>query len=109
MANYETLVVEERDRVAWVTLNRPEAHNAFTALMQEECRNLWRSLRTNDEVRVVVLTGAGEQAFCVGIDRNEPFTALGDSSSLYGTSNNFMYDDPGDWLGPKSNDLWKPV
>jgi enoyl-CoA hydratase/carnithine racemase len=28
---------------------------------------------------------------------------------LYGTSNNFMYDDPGDWLGPKSNDLWKPV
>ena len=109
MANYETLVVEERDRVAWVTLNRPEAHNAFTALMQEECRNLWRSLRTNDEVRVVVLTGAGEQAFCVGIDRNEPFTALDDSSSLYGTSNNFMYDDPGDWLGPKSNDLWKPV
>jgi len=109
MADYETLVVEEQDRVAWVTLNRPEAHNAFTALMQEECRNLWRSLRTNDEVHVIVLTGAGEQAFCVGIDRNEPFTALDDSPSLYGTSNNFMYDDPGDWLGPKSNDLWKPV
>ena len=109
MADYETLVIEERDHVAWVTLNRPEAHNAFTALMREECRNLWRSLRTNDEVHVIVLTGAGEQAFCVGIDRNEPFTALDDSPSLYGTSNNFMYDDPGDWLGPKSNDLWKPV
>ena len=63
MANYETLVVEEQDRVAWVTLNRPEAHNAFTALMQEECRNLWRSLRPNDEVHVIVLTGAGAQAF----------------------------------------------
>ena len=70
MANYETLDYEERDHVAWVTLNRPEAHNAFTALMQEECQNLWRSLRTNDRVRVIVLTGAGEHAFCVGIDRD---------------------------------------
>ena len=32
-----------------------------------------------------------------------------DSENLYGTSNNFMYDDPGDALGPKSCDLWKPV
>ena len=109
MADYETISYEERDHVAWVTLNRPDAHNAFTALMQEECQDLWRSLRTDDGVRVVVLTGAGERAFCVGIDRDEPFTALGDSPALYGTSNNFMYDDPGDWLGPKSNDLWKPV
>jgi hypothetical protein len=43
-----------------------------------------------------------------GTDRNEPFTAL-DGPAVYGTSNNFMYDDPGDSLGPKSNDLWKPV
>ena len=64
MAGYETLICEERDHVAWVTLNRPDAHNAFTALMQAECQDLWRSLRTNDEVRVVVLTGAGERAFC---------------------------------------------
>ena len=109
MADYETISYEERDHVAWVTLNRPEAHNAFTALMQEECQDLWRSLRTDDEVRVVVLTGAGERAFCVGIDRDEPFTAMKDGLALYGTSNNFMYDDPGDRLGPKSNDLWKPV
>ena len=104
-----TISYEERDHVAWVTLNRPEAHNAFTALMQEECQDLWRSLRTDDRVRVIVLTGAGERAFCVGIDRDEPFTAMAGGRTLYGTSNNFMYDDPGDRLGPKSNDLWKPV
>ena len=69
MVGYETLIYEERDHVAWVTLNRPAAHNAFTALMQDEFRNLWQSLRTNDNVRVIVLTGAGKQAFCVGIDR----------------------------------------
>ena len=36
-------------------------------------------------------------------------TALEDSENLFGTSNNFMYDDPGDDLGPKSCDLWKPI
>ena len=109
MNEYKTLIYEEKDSVAWVTINRPDAHNSFTSEMQEEFRSLWQSLRSNDEVNVIVLTGAGEKAFCVGIDRNEPFTAIDEEKGLYGTSNNFMYDDPGDWLGPKSNDLWKPV
>ena len=54
-----------------MTLNRPEVHNAFNQKMQSELRELWRSLRMHDEVRVVVLTGAGEKAFCTGIDREE--------------------------------------
>ena len=106
---FDTQQVEIADHLATVTLNRPDAHNAFTTGMQRECRTLWEALRGDDDVHVVVLTGAGEKAFCTGIDRNEPFTALDDGPALYGTSNNFMYDDPGDWLGPKSNDLWKPV
>ena len=106
--DFETLRYEERGSVAWVTLDRPDALNAFTATMQDEFRTVWQGLRTNDDVRAVVLTGAGDKAFCAGIDRNEPFTAL-DGRAIYGTSNNFMYDDPGDALGPKSNDLWKPV
>ncbi|MAG51403.1 MAG: enoyl-CoA hydratase/isomerase family protein [Acidimicrobiales bacterium] len=107
-ADLETLRYEERGSVAWVTLDRPDALNAFTATMQEECRAVWRSLRTNDDIRVVVLTASGDRAFCAGIDRDEPFTAL-EGGAIYGTSNNFMYDDPGDALGPKANDLWKPV
>ncbi len=106
---FDTLLVTVTDHVATVVLNRPDAHNAFTAGMKRDCRDLWEALRVDDDVRVVVLTGAGDRAFCTGIDRNEPFTALDDSPALYGTSNNFMYDDPGDWLGPKSNELWKPV
>ncbi|NIR39892.1 MAG: enoyl-CoA hydratase/isomerase family protein [Actinobacteria bacterium] len=108
--SFETITVEIDDHVAWVTLNRPEAYNAFTPTMQEELRATWRAFRRDDDVRVVVLTAAGDKAFCVGIDRNEgDFTALDDSDHLYGTSNDFMYDDPGDDLGPKSCDLWKPV
>ena len=91
-----------------VTLNRPEALNAFDDRMRKEVRATWRALRHIDEVRVVVLRGAGERSFCSGIDRGGEMTALS-GDRLYGTSNNFMYDDPGDDLGPKACDLWKPV
>lgn len=118
MPDYETIRYEERDGVAWVTLNRPEVHNAFNLLMQRELKSLWQALRKNDDVRCIVLTGAGDKAFCVGIDRDE---TMGDWHSLddvRGTSgtgagradtNPWHVDDPGENVGPKSNDLWKPV
>ncbi len=109
MTDYSTITLERDRHVAWLTLDRPEVHNAFDATMQQEIRSVWRSLRSDDDVRVVVLTGSGDKSFSVGIDRNQDFSALDDSSSLYGTSNDFMYDDPGEDLGPKSCDLWKPV
>ncbi len=113
MDSYETILYEERDRIAIVTLNRPEVLNAFNQLMQAELRDLWRSLRTNEDVRVVILTGAGEKAFCTGIDRAESIDQyLEDPDAVQGTgrvTSPFMYDDPGDSLNPKANDLWKPV
>jgi len=114
MPDCETLLYEERDGVAWVTLNRPEVHNAFDSRMQQELFELWRALRYDDGVRVVVLTGAGEKAFCTGIDRTE---TMGDTTPsgerrpgrVGRTSTPFMFDDPGASIGPKSCDLWKPV
>lgn len=106
---FETLVVGKQDAVAWVSLNRPERRNAFNPQMQAELREVWRSFRYDDEVRCVVLTGEGE-AFCTGIDRAEAMTEKAmeqDFFSAYPTP--WMYDDPGGDLGPKSNDLWKPV
>jgi enoyl-CoA hydratase/carnithine racemase len=100
MGEFETLLYEEADGVAWVTLNRPERLNAFTLTMIRELHGLWRDLRFNDDVRVVVLTAAGDRAFCTGIDRDE---VVPQPSSPY------MIDDPAVELGPKSSDLWKPV
>ncbi len=129
MAELETIAYEATDGVAWVTLNRPDVLNAFNRVMQHELRTVWRWLRRDDSVRVVVLTGAGDKAFSSGIDRvevlgedketNAPPTVPPGSAPdpaagpepihvASGTSP-FMFDDPGDYLGPKSNDLWKPV
>ena len=100
----DTLAYEESEGVAVVTLNRPEVHNAFNETMQRELREVWRSLRTNDAVRAVVLTAAGERAFCTGIDRSE----VPVSESDY-TFSPYTYEDPGRDIGPRSQELWKPV
>lgn len=94
----------EDDGVGIVTLNRPERYNAFDPTMCEELALLWRTIRADDAVRCVILTAAGDKAFCTGIDRDGvPAT---DSDYDF---NPFTYEDPGRRLGPKSNDLWKPV
>ena len=113
---FETLLYEEDDGVAVVTLNRPEVHNAFDLRMQKELKELWTSLRHHEAVRVVILTGAGEKAFCTGIDRAETIEHgyLGDRKSedtmrSGPVTTPFMYNDPGANINPKQNDLWKPV
>ncbi|MDQ1508882.1 MAG: hypothetical protein QOG50_726 [Actinomycetota bacterium] len=124
MADYETILYEEIDGVAWVTLNRPEVLNAFNFQMQAELKDVWRGLRRNDDVRCAVLTGAGDKAFCTGIDRAEAMGGWEGADDVGGTqatgpgtaggtgaagSTPWHFDDPGDNIGPKTNDLWKPV
>ncbi|MGO8871823.1 MAG: enoyl-CoA hydratase/isomerase family protein [Acidimicrobiales bacterium] len=101
---FETLLYEESEGVATVTLNRPQVYNAFNELMLGELRDLWRWLKTNDDVRAIVLTGAGDKAFCTGIDRADVPTKEG----AY-TFHPLTYEDPGRSIGPKSQALWKPV
>jgi enoyl-CoA hydratase/carnithine racemase len=96
----KTVLCEVSDGVAQVTLNRPEVLNAFNELMQDELQAVWRWLRVDDGVRVIVLTGAGDKAFCTGIDRGDiPETEY----------DPFTYEDPSHKIGPKSQELWKPV
>lgn len=109
--SYETILWDVADGVGWLTLNRPEVHNAFNFQMQAEIRDAWRQARVDDDVRCVVLTGSGEKAFCVGIDRME---AIGSDPSeraghVGGVGGLYQFDDVGDSICPKQNDLWKPV
>jgi enoyl-CoA hydratase/carnithine racemase len=103
--SFETITYEPGDDgVAVVTLNRPDRYNAFDATMCDELSALWRALRVDDSVRCVVLTGAGDKAFCTGIDRDD---VPADEQSY--DFDPFTYVDPGQHLGPKGNDLWTPV
>jgi enoyl-CoA hydratase/carnithine racemase len=110
MSELETLLYEESDGVAWITLNRPEALNAFDSVMQQELRGLWAELRVNDDVRCIVVTGSGDRAFCTGLDRGEiqDIDEL-PPGKLPGYNTPWDFDDPGKSVCPKSNDLWKPV
>ena len=101
---FETLLYEESDGIAVVTLNRPDVHNAFNQAMQEELGRVWRNLRTNEDVRAIVLTGAGDRAFCTGMDRSDM-----PSSEAAFDFDPFTYEDPGRSIGPRSQGLWKPV
>ncbi len=113
--SYETLLYEESEGVATVTLNRPEVHNSFNMLMQRELKELWTGLRWHDDVRVVILTGAGEKAFCTGIDRQEAIEdtylqrTVPEPTRAGPVGLGFMYNDPGVNINPKQNDMWKPV
>ena len=66
---HETIIVEKRGQVDWVTLNRPERLNAITETMTRELGGYFDGLFSDPSVRIVVLRGAG-RAFCAGNDMN---------------------------------------
>lgn len=65
--NFQHITYDVGDRIATVTLNRPEARNGFTVQMANELADAFARAGADDDVRVVVLTGAGPH-FCVGAD-----------------------------------------
>ena len=65
--NYETLSCDLSEHILTVTLNRPEKLNAFTVTMANELIDVFTTASDNDEVRAIIVTGAG-RAFCAGMD-----------------------------------------
>ena len=62
------VLVDRRGPAAWVTFNRPEAHNAMTFAMYEQLHEACEAVDADEELRVLVLRGAGEKAFVAGTD-----------------------------------------
>ncbi|REJ37940.1 MAG: enoyl-CoA hydratase, partial [Bacillota bacterium] len=65
------LLVERREGSAWITLNRPEVHNAIDWSMWRRLREILLELDADPSVRVVVMQGAGDRAFSAGSDLAE--------------------------------------
>lgn len=75
MGNFETVVFEKRDNVAYVTLNRPQVLNVYNIQMRDELYQVFSAIKDDTEVMVAVCKGAGERAFCAGADLSEFLTA----------------------------------
>ena len=96
----KTVLFEVTDHVATLTLNRPQAMNSFNQRMLEEFSAIWDRVKTDDDVRVVVLRGSGERAFSTGMDVKE---------GIDRHPNVWSQTDPGEFLSPKLNQVWKPL
>ena len=98
---YATILYETSpDHVATITLDRPDALNAFDRQMCEELRDAWRRVKDDPDVHAVVLRAAGDRAFCSGIDTRKPYGQPDDV---------WNHEDPGELISPKWQQVWKPV
>ena len=102
---YETVLFEVVDKVATITINRPEAMNSFTSTMLREFEHLWVRIANDDGINVVVLRAAQGRAFSTGVDVKD--ARLPGRSVV--SDDVFNASDPGERLGPKSMNCWKPV
>ncbi len=71
MAEIDTVLVDIADRIATLTINRPDKLNALNEATRNRLVDLFADLASNDDVRVAVITGAGEKAFIAGADIGE--------------------------------------
>jgi naphthoate synthase len=67
---YTDILFEQYENVAKITINRPEVYNAFRPLTNQEMLDAFRYCREEASIRVIILTGAGDKAFCSGGDQN---------------------------------------
>ena len=75
MADYQTLLVDNKDGVTTVTLNRPEKRNAMSPQLHREMYDCLTNLRYDKDTRVIIITGAGE-SFCAGQDLKQYFIEM---------------------------------
>ena len=106
--------VTRKGPITIVTLSRPEVYNALHIDAHFELNKVFDDFAADPEQWVAVVTGAGDKAFCSGIDRVETMADYGKpqaskQKTVGSGSTPFMFDDPGANIGPKTNDLWKPV
>ena len=64
--NFQTIIYEKRDGIAFITLNRPERLNAIDTTMSRELPQAWDDVKRDPAVIVAIVTGAGERSLCTG-------------------------------------------
>lgn len=75
MDGFETVIYERSGNIGYVTLNRPKVLNVYSVRMRNDLYEVLNAIKIDDEIRVVIVKGAGEKAFCAGADLSEFLTA----------------------------------
>ncbi len=91
---YETLILEEREQIATITLNRPDKRNALSRKLRDEIVGCVDDLAQNDAIKVIIFTGAGS-TFCAGFDLSEFQT--GDMQEIFAHATGYhhkVYNSP---------------
>jgi len=70
------IIYEKKDRIACVTINRPDVMNAMSTAMQKRLAEIWVDIDNDPKIRVGILTGAGDRAFCAGADLKEKVSSV---------------------------------
>lgn len=83
----EHIVYEVRDGIAWLTINRPEARNALDRAARARFREASLAFAADDEAKVLIVTGAGDKAFCAGADLKE----MSDTGMKVPAKDNFVH------------------
>lgn len=101
---YESLLFDVEDGVATITLNRPARHNAFNRAMAFELRDAWESVKRDSAIVCAIVTGAGDKAFCTGMDVADVAAGTGQAEG-----ENERATSPFFHLTAIHNKCWKPV
>lgn len=80
MAENKVVLYEKRGALAYVTLNRPEVHNCIDLEMSNALIAVWDEVKRDRDVRVAIVTGAGDRAFCSGADLKTLIPHIRDAS-----------------------------
>src|SRR6202043_1094860 len=105
--SYETLLYQQAGHVVTLTYNRPDQHNAVNRTINAELHHAWERFRDDDDAFVLVITGAGESAFCAGWDLQD--AADLDRVGDYDAFRVSLYNSPGACGYTRRADIFKPV
>jgi len=97
---YSTVIYTKKDHVAYITLNRPQADNSINLKLAQELEDVCRQVNQDEAIYVVILTGAGDKAFCKGSQPEKSGTVYSAATALASIDRPVIAAINGDALGP---------
>jgi enoyl-CoA hydratase len=97
--SYSTVIYTKKEHVGYLTLNRPQAANAVNLKLAEELADVCLNINQDDDIYVVVISGAGDKAFCSGSEPDKPGTRYSPASAIAGIDKPVIAAINGDALG----------